>query len=70
MIKDRYAMRITNFDCNYKSLVLFINKLFDGNYALLLIIGRLFYGSYQFHISITAIKIEKHIARFVKKIPS
>ena len=48
-------MRVSNFDCNYRSLVLFINKLINGNYVLLVIIGRLFYGSYQFHIfSITA----------------
>lgn len=50
MITDWDAMRVNNFDRNYRSLVLFINKLINGNYVLLVIIGRLFYGSYQFHI--------------------
>lgn len=50
MITDWDAMRVSNFDRNYRSLVLFINKLINGNYVLLVIIGRLFYGSYQFHI--------------------
>ena len=43
-------MRVNNFDGNYRFLVLFISKLINGDYVLLVIIGRLFYVSYQFHI--------------------
>ena len=50
MITDWDAMRVNNFDRNHRFLVLFINKLINGDYILLVIIGRLFYVSYQFHI--------------------
>lgn len=43
-------MKVSNLDRNYRSFVLFINKLINGNYVLVVIIGRLFYGSYQYHI--------------------
>ena len=42
--------KVSNLDRNYRFLILFINKLINGNYVLVVIIGRLFYGSYQFHI--------------------
>ena len=50
MITDWDAMRVNNFDRNYRFLVLFINKLINGDYVLMVIIGRLFYVSYQYHI--------------------
>jgi hypothetical protein len=50
MITDWDAMRVNNFDRNHRFLVLFIKKLINGDYILLVIIGRLFYVSYQFHI--------------------
>ena len=50
MITDWDAMRVNNFDRNYRFLVLFINKLINGDYVLMVIIGRLFYVSYHYHI--------------------
>ena len=45
LIMDWDAMRVNNFDRNYRTFVLFIKKLINGNYVLVDIIG-LVYGLY------------------------